>query len=264
MSVKEFDKRKYESLRHFYEREGTFVKRYNSSNFWERRYHLRKAFIVSTALKSVIYKNDIVLDAGCGSGELCQIVRILGGQPIGLDISKSYLRRASRFVEDRICASLDHLPFRTNVFHVVLCADVIEHIPNYDNALAELYRVCKRAVVITTPCNGIARRLFGRLFPKKLLLIDKEVGHIHILTLSELKQRLLKFDGSVICRSYHVIQPLADKVIPRELEKIVRIFEKIGDAILTDQGTISLGIIICNPLNRNPDKTMRKVLSCLK
>lgn len=224
------------------------TRRYDSHNFWERRYHQKKALLVFTVLNSVVHQNDMILDAGCGSGELCRSAENLGGRVIGLDISKSYLRRASVFVGNRICASLDHLPFRPSAFDVVLCADVIEHIPAYDKVLAELYRVSRRVVVITTPCKGIIRELYSRLFPEELAYIDKEVGHIHILPLFELRQKLLNFNWTVSCRSYHVIQPIADKFISKKLVRIVDLFEKIANVFLPEQGTISLVILTHNSI----------------
>ena len=52
------------------------------------------------------------------------------------------------------CAFLDlekPLPFADNAFDVVVCLAVLEHLDNWDQALHELSRVAKYAVVATTP-----------------------------------------------------------------------------------------------------------------
>ena len=63
--------------RAFYDKEGLVARRYDSTNFWERRYHNKKAELIYSALKSKTTKNSIVLDAGCGSGELSRKLLML-------------------------------------------------------------------------------------------------------------------------------------------------------------------------------------------
>jgi ubiquinone/menaquinone biosynthesis C-methylase UbiE len=236
--------------RSFYEIEGAVTRRYDSQNFWEMRYHQKKAMIVYKVLKSLIYPHSLLLDAGCGSGELSIVAKKLGAQVTSLDISKSYLKRVSG-VGYRICASLEHLPIRQSAFDIVLCADALEHVPAYDNVVAELYRVSKRVAVITTPCKGIIRGLYGKLFPRNLARIDSKVGHIHILPLSETRQKLTRPHWSLNSRSYHVIQPISDKFISKRLVTTVNLFEKVADVILPEQGTISLVVATCKNSTRN-------------
>jgi ubiquinone/menaquinone biosynthesis C-methylase UbiE len=142
-------------LRSFYEKEGLTAKRYSSSSFWERRYHQKKASLVFAILESVLKPNELVLDAGSGSGELSRYSRKLGGKVVSLDISKSYLNRVRGFVDNLVCASSDALPFRSQTFDVVISSDVVEHVPAYDMVLSEIYRVSKKTTVLTTPCEGI-------------------------------------------------------------------------------------------------------------
>lgn len=231
-------------LRSFYEKEGISARRYDSKNFWETRYHQKKSSIVASILAVVLRKNDLVLDAGCGTGELSLIAGKLGGCVVSLDLAKSYLKRISRNVENRVCASVCCLPFKSSVFDTVICADVVEHIPDYDEALAELSRVSSRTLVLTTPCHGTLRALFWRFFPVQLAHIDKKVGHIHIVSLSNLQQRLLKPNWETTCKSYHVLQPIADRFLSKRLEHLVDLYEKICDVVLPGKGTISLAVAV--------------------
>jgi ubiquinone/menaquinone biosynthesis C-methylase UbiE len=195
-------------------------------------------------LDSELRQNNLVLDAGCGSGELSVYAKNLDGNVVSLDISKSYLKRVRSLVDARICASSDLLPFRPNFFDIVICADVIEHIPAYDKVISELHRVSKGLVVITTPCEGVFRGIWGFLFPKKLASIDRTVGHFHIFPISKLKQKFLKFDSSTItCRSYHVLQPFADKFLSKNAVVLVDLFERFANLVLPNHGTISLVIM---------------------
>jgi 2-polyprenyl-3-methyl-5-hydroxy-6-metoxy-1,4-benzoquinol methylase len=123
--------------RSFYDKEGLIARRYDSINFWERRYHNKKAELIYSTLEMVDARNNMVLDAGCGSGELSKYLHEAGSEVVSLDISKSYLNRLRGVADHRICASIDHLPFKDQAFNTVLCADVIEHLPAYDEPLNE-------------------------------------------------------------------------------------------------------------------------------
>jgi SAM-dependent methyltransferase len=99
---------------------------------------------------------DKVLDLGCGEGRhsitayLNESVNV-----IGLDLSLNDLQTAStRFGEFRdptdpsrsvnfSCGSGLELPFRDGTFDKVVCAEVLEHIPDYESVLAEIQRVLK-------------------------------------------------------------------------------------------------------------------------
>jgi ubiquinone/menaquinone biosynthesis C-methylase UbiE len=236
------EKNQLSDLRLFYEKEGSIIKRYDSSNFWEKRYHQRKANFVLKALKMLAIKGSFVLDVGCGTGELSLSAQKLGGWVVSLDISKSYLRRVDKKVENRICASSDNLPFRMSSLNIVLCTDVIEHLPSYELAISELYRVSSNVLLITAPCNGVSRRLFGILFPEKLSRLDKKVGHIQIWSLKDLGQKLSKTNWSTSCSSIHVVQPILNNSFPRQLGFLARLLEKTADFLLPNEGTISLFI----------------------
>jgi ubiquinone/menaquinone biosynthesis C-methylase UbiE len=225
----------------FYENEGLEANRYASPYFWERRYHQKKASLVKVILKNALRQGDIFLDAGCGSGELSLVAKNLGGNVISLDLSKSYLNRVSKSIGTRLCASVSSLPFKSRSIDIVVCADVIEHVDDYEKVLSELSRVFGRLIIITTPCEGIIRRVYKWFFPKKLRQIDESVGHLHIFPVKHFKffQRNLR----VKSRSYHVIQPLADKIIPKKMVCVVDKLEKIADILLPYQGTISFIIV---------------------
>jgi SAM-dependent methyltransferase len=99
---------------------------------------------------------DRVLDLGCGEGRHA-ITAYLEDQVdvVGLDLSLSDLGTAeSRFKEfedeedtrrslNFTCASGLALPFADSTFDKVICAEVLEHIPEYQAVLLEIKRVLK-------------------------------------------------------------------------------------------------------------------------
>lgn len=48
-------------------------------------------------------------------------------------------------------ATITNLPFETNFFDTVICTHALEHIKDYECALKELRRVCKKRLVIVVP-----------------------------------------------------------------------------------------------------------------
>jgi SAM-dependent methyltransferase len=97
------------------------------------------------------------LDAGCGEGFVAR--RLLDAMPglklTGCDVSESALAVArsanpgAKFVSGSVVA----LPFPDNAFDVVGCFEVLEHLPGDlpRQALAELERVARRAVMLSVP-----------------------------------------------------------------------------------------------------------------
>lgn len=95
-----------------------------------------------------------VLDAGCGEGEtLERLGSILPNRITGVDLNPESVA----FAADRIpggefsVANLFELPFEDDSFDLVLCLEVLEHIPDPAPALAELSRVCRGDIVLSVP-----------------------------------------------------------------------------------------------------------------
>ena len=94
-----------------------------------------------------------ILDAGCGTGINLKYLQILG-DVYGLDISKDALIFSrNRGLPSLICGSADKLPFKNELFDLVLALDVIEHIDEDLSAVRELNRVLKPGgrLILTVP-----------------------------------------------------------------------------------------------------------------
>ncbi|NUN12030.1 MAG: class I SAM-dependent methyltransferase [Myxococcales bacterium] len=89
-----------------------------------------------------------VLDVGCGPGKL--MARIDRPVVMGTDLGRVGLKRATKPV---VRSSITRLPFADHSVDLVLCAEVLEHLPVelVAPACAELVRVAKRYVLITVP-----------------------------------------------------------------------------------------------------------------
>lgn len=104
-----------------------------------------------------------VLDAGCGEGILLsRMETVLGGKSaLALDRDHVELRAAARNVPSALCCQGDicDLPFRNRQFDVILCLEVLEHLPLVDVALGELERVCGRYCLLSVPDEPLWRTL---------------------------------------------------------------------------------------------------------
>lgn len=90
-----------------------------------------------------------ILEVGCGNGRLTN--EITGPyRVIGLDISETALRSVTA---RRVVGSADALPLKAGAVDLVVCADLLEHLP--DQALigtvSEIKRVTRRYLLVGVP-----------------------------------------------------------------------------------------------------------------
>jgi ubiquinone/menaquinone biosynthesis C-methylase UbiE len=85
---------------------------------------------------------DKILDAGCGSGEFGTVEEILETplDLVGVDIDRESLKRNHRY-DHCICATVDSLPLKNGLFHLVVSRFVFEHLEDPFNTFREMLRV---------------------------------------------------------------------------------------------------------------------------
>jgi ubiquinone/menaquinone biosynthesis C-methylase UbiE len=102
---------------------------------------------------------DRVLDIGCGNArDIIPLVRA-GATVIGIDLSEGMIRQAMLDLAGTNCRAhlqvgdATHLSFATNTFDKIVCSEVIEHIPDADEAMREMYRVLRvgGSLIVSTP-----------------------------------------------------------------------------------------------------------------
>ncbi|HET7009353.1 MAG TPA: methyltransferase domain-containing protein [Anaerolineales bacterium] len=92
------------------------------------------------------------LDVGGGEGYLSALVRdLFGAEAWSSDLStEACLRARELFGVRAYAADAARLPFADDSFDLVVCSEVIEHLPSPVVAIAELVRVARKHVIITT------------------------------------------------------------------------------------------------------------------
>lgn len=87
-----------------------------------------------------------ILDLGCGKGRFCRKIKDFGFvNIIGVEPSKELIRIARRNNKDIkfVQASATDLPFGDNEFDILVCIEVLEHIPDTEKAIKEMKRVLR-------------------------------------------------------------------------------------------------------------------------
>jgi 2-polyprenyl-3-methyl-5-hydroxy-6-metoxy-1,4-benzoquinol methylase len=147
--------------------------------------------------------HSLVLDAGCGSGRhLRALAKLSNLNIIGIDKNSSDLNDALTGLENMPDALSDNylvsradikkLPFASASFDCVICSEVLEHIPDHENALKELVRILK-------PQGDLVVRV-PRYFSENICWLispaysSEEGGHIRIYKKKKL-QKILANQG---------------------------------------------------------------------
>ena len=159
-------------------------------------------------------KGDRVLDMGCGGGRHAFALYRRGADVVALDLSFSDLTEVTtmfRAMElegevteggsaHTVNGSAYQLPFEDASFDRIIAAEIMEHLPEDELAMSELFRVLKPGglIAVTVPRWG----------PEKVnwALSDDyhnvEGGHIRIYKGTELRQKLEK-TGLVFTGQHH-------------------------------------------------------------
>lgn len=236
-------------LRSRYESEGAFIRRYDSASFWDARYHRRRFRPIVKTLRPMLSAAMSFLDVGCGTGEYLSVANGLGIAAVfGVDLSGEYCRRARETCPTAKIsqASADSLPFGDRSIDVVLCTEVLEHLPGNVcvRAIQELQRVTRRHLVVTTPnSDALIRRVARRRWRQHMELLDEAVGHINLVSARELTGMFE--DGSWRSRSFtvmHILPPVVGEATraPRMTSPLVGAAESLANRVLPRSGNVMI------------------------
>ncbi|HET9233388.1 MAG TPA: class I SAM-dependent methyltransferase [Candidatus Eisenbacteria bacterium] len=113
--------------------------------------------------RGILYRNHVVartlpvsgarvLEIGPGEGWLTRILNESGHRVVALDLARGWLARLDA-PAGKVAGEMTALPFADRTFDAVVAAEVIEHIPDLERALAEAARILRPGgtLVVTVP-----------------------------------------------------------------------------------------------------------------
>jgi ubiquinone/menaquinone biosynthesis C-methylase UbiE len=125
-----------------------------------------------------------VLEVGCGEGRQLTAIgtRYPNADLIGLDLPDVELEEAWDGVQSAMVqASALTLPFADRTFDLVMAIEVLEHLPDPEQAMREIARVASGAVVLSVPWEPVWR--IGNLARGRYVsTLGNTPGHIQHFT----------------------------------------------------------------------------------
>lgn len=139
---------------------------------------------------NIINDNDFetCLDAGCAQPYMLEILYSKGKKLYGCDISDEVIiSNRARFKNasfEEVDISKETYPGNRQ-FDLIICSEVLEHIPEWKAAIKNMSEMTKKYLLITVPGGKVHK-------------IDRMVGHIRHFGGQELKEELIKNGLSII------------------------------------------------------------------
>ncbi|MFH1447918.1 MAG: methyltransferase domain-containing protein [Candidatus Micrarchaeota archaeon] len=117
----------------------------------------------SKQIVEYLSKTDLVLDDGCGTGELA--AQMPSEDVVGVDISMGMCFRASKKMHQVLNANSEQLPFRDCVFDAVICRGHLHHLPRPEKGISEVSRVLREGgkAIFSEPISSILSTLPRRI-----------------------------------------------------------------------------------------------------
>lgn len=138
-----------------------------------------------------------ILNIGTGQGyfEKSYILKVKNDLYVGIDISTEGLKNLKEIITNRVNASITSLPFKNESFDLLICMEVLEHLPKSSINLVfnEMKRILTEQgkMIISVPIY------------EPVSLVDHPVGHMRKYTIKEIMAELKDSDIKIIS-SYEI------------------------------------------------------------
>lgn len=182
---------------------------YTSKNRTRRWLHCSRRAVVKTALEKWGERaNGIALEVGPGSGVYLPTLTRVAREVTASDIEDKYLSELRRFAKSHTNLRLKRdditrSSISSESFDLILCSEVIEHIPDSQSALKEMYRLLRPGglLLLTTPSRYSPLEVFGRIaFLPGVIDVVRNIyrepilptGHVNLLTEKGVRTQLAR------------------------------------------------------------------------
>jgi 2-polyprenyl-3-methyl-5-hydroxy-6-metoxy-1,4-benzoquinol methylase len=142
---------------------GNTYDKYGSANPVVRRLMARFEGTLDELLTAAAPRT--LLDVGCGEGVLTErwAQRLAPGRVVGIDLEDpglraQWARRGAANLEYRVQRA-EQLPFAAGEFDLATAIEVLEHVPDPEQTLAEMARVAREHLLVSVPREPLWRAL---------------------------------------------------------------------------------------------------------
>ncbi len=153
---------------------------------------------------SLLDKNDRVLEVGCGAGISSRRIQgMLSGQSLEVsDVDPRYVMKLkeTNFPLPVQQESVLQLNRNDGAYDCVCLLEVLEHVPDYERALSELFRVSRKYVVVSVPSEPLWRFL-NMLRGKYLNHWGNTPGHVNHWSPGAIRKLISKY--GIVVKTFH-------------------------------------------------------------
>jgi 2-polyprenyl-3-methyl-5-hydroxy-6-metoxy-1,4-benzoquinol methylase len=122
----------------------------------------------------------LILEAGCGAGRFTEILLQKGARLVSSDLSSAVEVNAENFpISDKhqvIQADINDMPYPDESFDVVICMGVIQHTPNPETTIKNLYALVKKGGTLVIDHYTLTRSSLFRLASLYRLWLRKKTS----------------------------------------------------------------------------------------
>ena len=166
-----------------------------------RKKNFTYRYLIQT-IENYISKGDQVLDIGCGSGTIDFYLSKFETKILGVDISSKAISRCQKSSKilklDELCkfTQVDlSSNFPLGKYDLILCLEVLEHIPNETILLTNIYKSLKKNGKLILSVPSIKSPLYKLGLTKNH---DKKVGHLRRYSKESLIKLLIEYRFKII------------------------------------------------------------------
>lgn len=130
----------------------------------ERYWFLRHLAVYQWILETVLHQGDTVVDVGSGEGFGASLLAEQAELTLALELDEPTCRHALQAYphSHSVCANVIALPLAPASIDLVVSLQVMEHVWDVRGYLAELRRVCKGTLALSTPNRPVFSPGLGR------------------------------------------------------------------------------------------------------
>jgi SAM-dependent methyltransferase len=126
-----------------------------SEAFFAQRTEMGRALLDRLARGALVRAGGTVLEVGCGTGHGLAPFAERGWRVVGTDVDLACMRAGTPFLPNAVAAALPGLPIRDACVDLVVLRQVLEHLSDPVESLAELGRLIRDGGVLVVEVPGV-------------------------------------------------------------------------------------------------------------